>query len=178
MIKRYKKMIALGVTMAFLTLLPIYSLPLPEEQSPSFVEKEQQVTYQTAQRNVLPVILGLAAVAVGVFLLVILVFKTQYDLTGAWEFHTDFTTAGDADYDSVWTFTPYDYSDRVTGIFDRNANGKITRGLFFIVNKKEVVFQDSKLTEAYVGKFDSKGTLSGTFHFTSGAEGNWTAKIR
>ena len=61
MIKRFKKMIALGVIMTFLTLLPISSLSLPAQQASNFIEKEQQVSYQSTQKNVLPVLLGIAA---------------------------------------------------------------------------------------------------------------------
>jgi hypothetical protein len=163
--------------MTFLTLLPVYSLPLPAEQAQNFIEKEQQTGYQTTQKNVLPILLGIAAVAAVVFLVVILVSKVKYDVTGVWEFHNDYTTEGPVDYDSVWTFTPYNELDKVMGTFERNANGTITTGQFTVVNKNEVVFQDDGDTEQYVGKFDSKTTMSGTFVFiASGVKGNWTAK--
>lgn len=190
MIKRYKKMIALGVTVTFMTLLPIYSLPLPAEQAlnqdkeamrsadqaQNFIEKEQQAGYQFNQKNALPIILGIAAVAAVVFIVVMLVSKDKYDVTGVWEFHNDYTTEGFADYDSVWTFTPYDDFDRVMGTFERNANGTITKGHYTVVDKKDVVFQDNGNTEQYLGSFDSKTTMSGAFETTPGALGKWTAK--
>lgn len=189
MIKKYKKMIALGVTMAFLTLLPISSLPLPAkqalsqdkeemgsaEQAQNFIEKEQQVGYQVTQKNVLPIILGIAAVAAGVFILVMLVSKVKYDISGVWEFHNDYTTEGSVDYDSVWTFTPYYEYEKGIGSYARNINGTITTGQYTVVNKTEVVFQDDAVTEQYVGQFDSKTTMSGTFVIATGAKGNWTA---
>ena len=189
MIKRYKKMIALGVTVTFMTLLPIYSLPLPAEQALSqdkeemgsadqaqnFIEKEQQVRYQATQKNVLPILLGVAAVSVGVFLLVMLVSKVKYDITGVWEFHNDYTTEGSVDYDSVWTFTPYYEYEKGIGSYARNINGTIATGQYTVVNKTEVVFQDDAVTEQYVGQFDSKTTMSGTFVVDTGAKGNWTA---
>ena len=180
MIHRYQKMIALGVIVTFLSLLPMYSLPFSAAQVQNFVEKEQRVSFQTKQNSVLPVLLGLAALTAAVFVLVLLVTKVDYDITGTWEFHNDFTTEGSVDYDSVWSFTAYDYLDKVSGVFIRNAGGKITRGKYFVVNEnKEVVFQDDALTEAYVGKFDSKKTMSGTFQIAKvKAAGNWTAKKR
>lgn len=191
MIKRYKKMIALCATLTFLTLLPVYSAPRPAEsaqdqgvaanadQAPNFVEKEQQAGYQVTSRNVLPVILGFAAVAAGIFLLVILVTKTKYDITGTWDFHHDYTTAGQTDFDSVWTFTTYEaYYDKAMGRYSRNAGGAITEGEYTVVNKKEVVFQDDWMTEQYTGQFDSKTTMSGTFVLATGVQGNWTAVKR
>jgi hypothetical protein len=189
MIKSYKKLIAMCVTMTFLTLLPVYSAPVPAEQAldqgtetvgsaeqtPAFVEKEQQMGYQVTSKNILPIILGIAAVAAGVFLLVILVSKEKYDITGSWDFRNNYTTAGHADFDSVWTFTTYDPNNKVMGTYSMNASGVITTGHYTVVNKSEVVFQDDNVTEQYVGQFDSKTTMSGTFVQASGAQGNWTA---
>ncbi len=93
MIEKYKKLIALCVTMAFLTLLPVYAQPLAAgqaagqdqagvshvEQTQNYFEKEQQVGYQASAKNILPVLLGVAVVAAGIFLLVMLVSKEKYD---------------------------------------------------------------------------------------------------
>jgi len=189
MINRYKKIIAFCVTLTFLTLLPVYSLPLPAGQSPdrdkettvnadqaqNFIEKEQQIGYQASPKNLLPVILGIAAVVAGVFLLVMLVSKDKYDITGDWDFHHDYTTAGFSDFDSVWTFTAYDDYNKVFGTYSMNASGTITTGQYTIMNKNEVVFQDNDVTKQYVGQFDSKTTMSGTFVVADGSSGNWTA---
>jgi hypothetical protein len=182
-------MISLCVTIAFLALLPITAQPVPAGQSPSrdedvrqqqaqtqnFFEKEQQVGYQASPRNILPVILGIAAVAAGVFLLVMLVSKEKYVIEGQWNFHNDYTTAGYNDFDSVWTFTPYDSVNKAMGRYVRNENGATTQGEYTIVNKFEVVFLDAEGNEQYVGQFDSKTTMSGTFIIANGAGGNWTA---
>lgn len=189
MIKRHKKMIALCVTLAFLTLLPVYAQPSPAgpsldqdketttnaDQAQNVIEKEQQIGYQASSRNILPIILGIAAVVAGVFVLVILVSKDKYDITGSWDFHHYYTTAGNTDFDSVWTFSTYDNYNKVVGTYSRNVNGVITTGQYTIVNKNEVVFQDDNVTEQYVGQFDSKTTMSGTFVLASGAQGNWSA---
>lgn len=190
MMKKHQRTIALVVSIAFTTLLTVYALPLPAARSlgqdeetlssagsgSNFVEKEQQAGYQGTHKNSLPILLGIVAVGVGVLLLVVLVAKPKYNITGTWDFHADFTTAGNDDYDSVWTFLPYDDLNPVSGNFTRNAGGVITRGQFTVVNKKEVVFQDNGLNEQFVGQFDSKTTMSGTFVVASGAKGDWTAK--
>lgn len=187
--KRHKKLIALCLTAAFLTLLTVQAQPLPAqdqaedtvrrvEQSRNFFEKERQVGYTTSPRNVLPVLLGIAAVAAGVFLLVMLVSKDKYDIVGEWDFHNDFTTAGHADFDSVWTFVATDDRYKQFGSYVRDENGTKTQGRYTIMEKMEVVFQDDWMTEQYVGRFDSKTTMSGTFVLLDGAEGTWTAKKR
>jgi hypothetical protein len=189
MIKRFKKMIVLGVTMTFLTLLPVHSLPLPAgqvlsqdkdavantEQTQKFIEKEQQIGYQASSKKLLPTLLVIAAVAAGVFLLVMLVSKEKYDITGDWDFHTDYTTEGYADFDSVWRFTASDAYSKIQGTYLRDENGKLTQGQYTVFNKIEVLFQDDWMSEQYVGQFDSKTTMSGTFVLATGAEGTWTA---
>ncbi|HSQ36192.1 MAG TPA: hypothetical protein VLQ89_09405 [Candidatus Binatia bacterium] len=170
MLKRHQRVIALFVSIAFLSLLPVYSHPQ------NFIEKERQVGYQASPQNILPVLLGVAVVAAGIFLLVILVSKDKYDITGQWDFHNDYTTDGYADFDSVWTFTAYDSINKVFGSYVRNENGSTTQGQYTVVNKFEVVFQDSEVTEQYVGQFDSKTTMSGTFVIANGAKGYWSAK--
>ncbi|MCX6556363.1 MAG: hypothetical protein NTW95_02870 [Candidatus Aminicenantes bacterium] len=192
MIKSHKKMIAVCVTLTFLFLLPIHSQPMPagqalsqndesagsSETSPNYYEKELQTGIQISSRNVLPIVLGIAAVAAGIFLLVYLVSKIKYDITGVWDFHNDYTTEGYTDFDSVWTFTAWDERDKAMGVYVRNENGKTTQGQYTVVNKKEVVFQDDWMTEQYVGQFDSKTTMSGTFMLADGAQGVWTATKR
>ncbi|MBN2400371.1 MAG: hypothetical protein JXI33_08555 [Candidatus Aminicenantes bacterium] len=192
MIKRYKKLIAVCVTMAFMTLLPVYAMPQPAgqtlgpdhgaadngQQAQSYIEKEQQVGYQASPRKILPVLIGIAAVAAAIFLLVILVSKDKYDITGDWDFHNDFITEGYASFDSVWRFTAYDDRSKVMGTYVRDQGGVITQGEFSVVNKSEVVFYDIWYTEQYTGQFDSKTTMSGNFVLDSGAQGTWTATKR
>jgi len=190
MIKGCQRSIALVVTFAFLTLLLISSMPLPAAQALSqdenvlagaghaanFIEKEQQVGFQAKKKNILPIILGAVAVGVGIFLLVKLLAATKYDVSGVWDFHNDYTTAGSAAYDSIWTFTPYEKLDKTSGTFERNIKGTISKGRYYFVDKNIVVFQNADVSEQYVGSFASKTTMSGTFQLTSGAKGNWTAK--
>ncbi|MCJ7524544.1 MAG: hypothetical protein MUP71_04880 [Candidatus Aminicenantes bacterium] len=190
MIKRCQRSIALVVTFAFLTLLLISSMPLPAAQALSqdenvlegaghaanFIEKAQQVGYQAKKKNILPIILGVAAVGVGIFLLVKLLAAVKYDVSGVWDFHNDYTTAGSTDYDSIWTFTPYESFDKKSGRFERNIKGTISKGRYYFVDTKIVIFQNADVSEQYVGSFASKTTMSGTFQHTSGAKGNWTAK--
>ena len=190
MIKRCQRFIALVVTFAFLNLLLISSMPVAAAQALSqddrvseykgqganFIEKEQQIGYQAKKKKILPIILGVAALGVGIFLLVKLLAAVKYDVSGVWDFHNDYTTAGSTDYDSIWTFTPYESFDKKNGSFERNIKGTISKGRYYFVDTKIVIFQNADVSEQYVGSFASKTTMSGTFQLTSGAKGNWTAK--
>ena len=190
MIKRCQRLIALVVTCAFLTLLLISIMPVPAAQALSkdekvpeyagqganFIEKEQQAGYQAKKKNILPIILGVAAVGVGIFLLVKLLAAVKYDVSGVWDFHNEYTTAGSSAYDSIWTFTPYESFDKKSGTFERNIKGTISKGRYYFVDTKIVIFQNADVSEQYVGSFSSKKNMSGTFQLTSGAKGNWTAK--
>ncbi len=191
MIKKYKKAFALCVTVTFLALLPVYSKPLPAGQAlnqgdeaignaapdRNFVEKEQQADYRVRRKNILPIMIGITAVAAGVFLLVMLISKVKYDITGGWNFHNHYTTAGQVDFDSVWMFTSGDPQVKTIGTYVRyEADGSFTSGQYTVVNKKEVVFLDLAVSEQYVGQFDSKTTMSGTFILEDGKQGTWTAE--
>ncbi len=191
MINHYKRFIALCVTVAFLALLPICSLPAPAGRAASlagaedenaepernFVEREQQAGYQVRQKNVLPILLGIAAAAAGVFLVILLVSKDKYDITGQWRFHNHWTTAGLADFGSDWTFTSADVQIKTMGTYVRHEDdGSYQSGDYTIVNKNEVVFIGDGASEQYTGQFDSKTTMSGDFMLADGTRGTWTAE--
>jgi len=146
------------------------------DTAPHYIEREEQAGFQAAKKNILPVLLITAAVAAGVFLLVMLVSKVKYNIGGVWEFHNEYTTPGYEDFDSTWTFIPYDDLNPVLGSFTRVYPGNYYEGFFTIVDKKNVVFQDTGNDEEHVGAFDSKTTMSGTFQIYNGAYGTWTAK--
>ena len=101
MIKKQQKWIALLVTLTFMGLLQVSTMPMtaanaPEqissansEQAPNFIEEEGDSSYQSKKKSIMPVILigvGVAAVAAVLFLVVL---KTKYDITGAWTDHLE-----------------------------------------------------------------------------------------
>jgi len=192
LMKKNNRTIALLLLPAFISLLWLTAMPLPArpqageggssmenaETAPSYVEKEQQIGFQSARKSLLPILLITAAVAAGIFLLVIAVSKIKYNIGGVWDFNTHYTTAGGIDYDSVWTFLPYDDLNPIMGTFRRVFGNNIYEGFFTVVDKTGVVFQDEGSFEEHVGAFDSKTTMSGTFQDMSGAKGTWTARKR
>ena len=194
MITNGKKAIALTLAFTLFALLGLSAMPLPasagtgrsEESSlesgdgaPQAVEREMQVGVKLEKKKILPVILIGAAVVAGIFLLVMMVSKVKYDISGTWDFHNAFTSAGQIDFDSVWTFTAFDSLNPVEGTYRRMVNGvTVGSGTFTVLNKKEVVFYGAGYEEEYKGQIDGKKTMSGTFALISTAKGTWTASKR
>lgn len=190
MIHPRRKLIALVVAFVFLSVATVGSMPAAgaaagDEPAAgnagpgrNFVEKEQQAGYQSAgQKHVVPVLIGIAALAAAVFVVVLLVNKIKYDITGQWEFHNHYTSGGLADFDSTWQFVSADTLIKTIGTYVRyEDNGSVMTGDYTIVNKKEVVFIGAAGEEQYTGQFDSKTTMSGQFMLEDGTKGTWTAK--
>jgi hypothetical protein len=98
MIKNQKKWIALLVTVTFVWLLQVSVMPLAAKgatekivsagsgQGPDFIEHEGGSSSGGGKKSILPIILigvGVAAVAA---VLILVVFKTSYDITGEWKY--------------------------------------------------------------------------------------------
>ena len=96
MIKKQQKWIAVLVTLTFVWLLQVSTMPAlaadsaeqissaNAEQGPRFIEEEEGGGYKAKKSSALPIILigvGVAAVAAVLFLVVL---KTKYDITGEW----------------------------------------------------------------------------------------------
>jgi len=193
MITIYKKACAMTLALTFFVFIGSSTMPLPAhpvtaesgsaverpDSGPQYFEREMQAGTRLEKRNILPVILIGAAVVVGVFLVVMMVSKVKYNIGGTWDFKNTFTTAGHADFDSVWTFSPYDTLNPVQGTYRRTVNGvTVGSGSFTVVNKKDVIFYGLNNEEEYTGQFDEKKTMSGSFALISGAQGSWKASKR
>ena len=200
MITRCKRPVALTLAFTLFALLGVSTMPLPARASgagaeeagaggasslesadsaPQAVEREMQVGVKLEKKKILPVVLIGAAVVAGIFLLVMLVSKVKYDISGTWDFHNAFTSAGQIDFDSVWTFTAFDSLNPVEGTYRRVVNGvAVGSGTFTVLNKKDVVFYGADYEEEYKGQFDGKKAMSGTFSLISTAKGTWTATKR
>jgi hypothetical protein len=183
--KKHQKMIALFVVFAFLSLLQISAMPQPAESSPdqagtsisspekapNFIEEEGYTGYHAKKKSIVPIILigvGVAAVAAVLFLVVL---KTKYDITGTWEIHVDYSSTDYTDYTSTWVFT----GSKESGTFVENFQSEPIAGTYKVTNNKDVWFKYDSYTDTYVGKFDSKDKMSGTFSAGSTYNGTWTA---
>jgi hypothetical protein len=171
MIKKQQKWIALLVTLTFMWLLQVSTMPLaaantPEqisqankEQGPSFVEEEGDSAYQVKKKSILPYILigvGVVALAAVLFLVVL---KTKYDITGEWRY--SWKNTGDAN----WKYTnqkivftgdkkqgTLNYMDAYMGTY--TVDGKNVTVLFTIESDWHVT---------NTGTFDGKDKITGTF---------------
>jgi hypothetical protein len=174
---KHKKMIAAFVVCAFLSLLQISAMPQPAEQSPgqagtsmassekapNFIEEEGNTGYQPKKKSMLPIILGVVAVGAVVAVLVLVVLKTKYDITGKWTLTWQYE--GEVQKSNTITFT----GDKKTGTFVISiANGTYT------VDGKDVSWTYSGGEPVYTGKFTDKTHMSGTMNDT-GTPGTWSA---
>ena len=172
MIKKQQKWIALFVTLTFVWLLQISTMPMaaasaPEltsstsnDQGPRFIEEEGDSGYQAPKKSILPVILigvGVVALAAVLFLVVL---KTSYDIVGTWEFN--YTSTAPA---KTWTWTLVFSGDKKSGTFvDAGDTGTYT------VDGKNVTIRYNAPWDNNIAisgaKFDGKDTMSGTATFT------------
>ena len=181
--KHYRKWVAVSVIFAFLCLLQASTMPLRAEQSqgqskttmksaeqgPNFIE-EEGAPYAAKKKSIVPVVLiGVGVVAVAA-VLVLVVFKTNYDITGTWTINIHFVTTGFTDYTSTWVFS----GSKTSGTFVENDAGSTYPGTYTVTNKKDVWFKYDAYADTYVGQFTSKNQMSGTFS-TSGYNSTWTA---
>ena len=122
MIKKHQKWISLLAMVTFVWLLQVSTMPLTAsetseqiaaadtEQGPNFVERTGVAGPATAKKSILPyVLIGVGVVAV-VAVLFLVVSKTDYDITGSWDFV--FTYEG-----AIELFTVIFRGDKINGTF-------------------------------------------------------------
>jgi hypothetical protein len=175
--KKHQRMIALFVAFTFLSLLQVSSMPLraeqaPDqtgvsiqnpEQAPGFIEEEGDSSYQPKKKSALPLILGVVAVGALAAVLVLVVLKTKYDVTGAWTLTWQYT--GDPQGSNTITFS----GDKKSGTFIiGGSNGTYT------VDGKKVQWTYSGGQTIYTGEFTDKTHMSGTM-LSYGYDGTWSA---
>jgi hypothetical protein len=186
MIKKQQKWIALLVTLTFMGLLQVSTMPCAAaaagtteqisaanaEQGPRYIEEEGDSGFVAKKKSILPIILigvGVIAVAAVLFLVVL---KTSYDITGTW-----------TETDTIWT------GGDTTIIFSGDkASGTLRLEEFddtgtYTVDGKTVHFEFSTAGSAYKwvfdGQFDEKDKMSGTVQYlynnAVSDTGTWTA---
>ncbi len=165
-----KRMIALFVAVAFLSLLQISAAPLrageaPGEaeavlenadQGPVVIEEEGTAAAPARKKSILPIVIGVLAVGAIAAVLALVVLKTKYDITGTWEF--DFVSTSPA---HTWSWTLVFSGDRKSGTFDDSGDkGKYT------VNDKSVTLTYDEWNIKLTGQFDDKDKMSGSATFS------------
>jgi hypothetical protein len=185
MIKKQQKWIALLVTLTFMWLLQVSSMPLAAtgtveqvsfasaEQGPDFVEAVGHKTALVKKKNILPIILigvGVVAVAAVLFLVVL---KTKYDITGIWQYYYKWDDLSTQSGPFNVTFSGSRSSGQLT--FD-DTNGVLAGT--YTADKKNVSFSINSTGKPWnhTGSFESKDKMSGTFTFPYGiGTGTWYA---
>ncbi len=173
-----KRVIALYVAVAFLSLLTASTMPLRAdqagtavagtEQGPRYVEEEGYGS-APAKKSIVPMILIGVGVAALAAVLVLVVFKAKYDIVGSWSTHVTYDD-DDYVYDSIIVFT----GDKKSGTTADNYGGTGT----YTVDGKQVTFTirwPNDNTSTYTGTFDGKDKMSGRFHESAEFVGPWTA---
>jgi hypothetical protein len=177
MIKKQQKWIALLVTLTFVWLLQVSTMPLAAagtseqvssanaEQGPGYVEAVGHKYVPAPKKSILPYILiGVGVVAVAA-VLILVVFKTKYDITGSWTF----VFTGPTIETYVLTFT----GTKASGTFKFDTIPSYTGP--YTVDGKIVTMTIPAFTNLqFGGQFTAKDTMTGTW-VTSTVTYNWTA---
>jgi hypothetical protein len=184
MIKKQQKWIALLVTLTFVWLLQVSTMPLAAastteqigsanaEQSPRFIEEEGDGGYQAKKKSIMPIILigvGVVAVAAVLFLVVL---KTKYDITGEWKY--SWKNTGD---------TNWKYANQAIVFTGDKKTGTLAYLGYtgtYAVDGKNVSIQFVYGTNSSVtntGVFSSKDKISGTWKVDQNTTttGDWEA---
>jgi hypothetical protein len=180
MIKRQSRWIALLVVVAFAWMAHLSTMPLSaaaeaatvaaeEVAGPNYVEVADKAPAKAKPKSILPyVLIGVGAAALAVVLLVVLK-KTTYDITGSWTLQ--WKENGDLTYETVpANFSGTKKSGTVSGFYGDSGS--------YTVDGKNVrwVLSSYDADFVWVGQFDSKDTMSGTLSLPSeGLQGTWIA---
>jgi hypothetical protein len=179
MIKKQQKWIALLVVCTFMWLMQVSTMPVAAagtteqissagaEQGPDYYEAVSQKAAPAKKKSMLPIILiGVGLLTVTAAVLILVVFKTKYDITGAWALTYNF---GGSDGHDVNTFAGTKKSGTFTAALTAG-------GGTYTVNGKNVswIFNDYPHTN-YIGTFTSKDAMSGTMSNEGGGHGTWYA---
>jgi hypothetical protein len=181
MIKKQQKWIALFVTLTFLWLLQASTMPVAAastsgqissanaEQAPNFVEQEGDSGYQAKKKSIVPIILiGVGVIAVAAVLLLV-VFKTKYDVRGTWAVTTTWSGSAPTHFTLIFAGT------KESGTFrEGNPNWKGT----YTVDGKNAIWQYDATTHTMIfsGTFTDKDSMSGEMTDTNPTDsGTFTA---
>jgi hypothetical protein len=180
MIKKQQKWIALLVTLTFIWLLQVSTMPVaaastPEqigsarsEQGPRFIEEEGGGGFHAKKKSILPMVLigvGVAAVTAVLFLVVL---KTTYDITGEWNY--SWKNSGEAN----WKYTNQKIvftGDKKTGTLTYLGNEGT-----YTVDGKNVSFQFN-YGVTLTGVFATKDKISGTWAVDQDASNNGSFEL-
>jgi len=168
MIKKQQKWIAVFVAVTFMWLLQVSTMPLSavgttetvssasSEQGPEFFEAAGHKYVPPPKKSILPYILiGVGVVAVAA-VLILVVFKTTYDITGKWNFKGMYH--GSPDLTQTFTFI----GTKTSGNFTCAENA-LNVGTYTVDKKNVTMVITSRSGVQFSGLFTDKDTMTGTW---------------
>ena len=178
-ITRNKKKIALIAAFSFFYLIGIGSLPLAAvdsasaDREPGAIEKIGSSGSHAAKKSpIIPIIIGVVVVGAVAAVLILVVFKTKYDIVGTWT--GPFTSDSSS---HQWTVTITFTGDKKSGTFVYHDSDGWDETGTYVVDGKDVTFtfdaEEDPIT--FSGSFSDKNHMNGTWlHAPVGATGTWT----
>jgi hypothetical protein len=185
---KQQKWVAVLVVFAFVWLLQVSAMPMAaadaqakiaaagSEQGPRYIEEEGAGGFVGKKKSILPVLLiGLGVVAVAA-VLVLVVFKSGYDITGNWLY--SWKWQGDTDWAEINQLAVFSGGKKSGTLTIFGVHGDYT------VDGKDVTFTINYLEYGpndYVtntGSFVSKDKITGTWLYTDGGWGGPFEMVR
>jgi hypothetical protein len=159
-----KKTVALTIMIVFVCVFTASAYPLHAQETPGAVERVGKASAQSGGGSILPIVLiGVGVLAVAA-VLIFVVFKTTYDITGTWTF---IITNGSASEPLIFIFTGTKDSGTWT------VSGAPTAlGTYTVSDKNVTIAVTTEPSLHIAGTFTGKDSMSGTW----GSSGvTWTA---
>jgi len=164
-----KKIVTLFVLVAFVFTVQLSVQPLQaadsqpgiQTQPPSVVEQEGETSSSSGKKSILPIILGVVAAGAIAAVLVLVVFKTKYDITGEWLY--SWKLEGDVIWRAMGQSVLFS-GDKKSGTLTYHSKTPGT----YSVDGSSVTFDFNYSSDpldgvSHTGKFDSKDKVSGTW---------------
>ena len=179
MIKKQQKWIALLVTLTFAWLLQVSTTPVAAaskteqvssanaELAPGCIEHEGNSSYTAKKKSILPIVLiGVGVVAVAA-VLILVVFKTKYDIRGTWTVNASWTgISPSAPFTLVFTGSS---KDSGTFLENNHWNGTFTAsGKNATWKYTDFPAQNMIFTGTFTGKDSITGTMTEAYAPTTG----------
>ncbi len=167
MIKKQQKWIALIVAVTFMWLLQVSNMPLNAagsseqassanaEQGPDYFEAISQKAAPAKKKSILPLILigvGVLGVTAALYFFVL---KTNYDITGSWNF---VFTLGSTDIPFTFNFI----GTKDSGTYSTTGNPALA-GTYTVDKKNVTMTVNGQSAIQFSGQFTDKNTMNGIY---------------
>ena len=178
-INQHRRSVAILTILAFAFLMQISTCPLrAETEQPGSIERVGSSGAAAAKKSpLIPILIGVVVVGAVAAVLILVVFKSKYDIVGTWD-----CTGDGGDWSHTFTFT----GDKESGTWTEDTGYDIKESSY-TVDGKDVTWTGKRYfsgtniwwsTDTFTGKFTDKETMSGTYttvYLLGSASGTWTA---